>query len=365
VMRFLTNGAPDDSFGTGGSVVSVIGTNGSAPTSIALQSDGKILVSAYASVSGNDIAILRYNTNGTPDTTWNGTGRLLTAIGSTADSMAALAIQSDGKILNSGASSFSSVSKFSMLRCATNGTLDNSFGSFGKIATSIPNESVSASYAMTLQPDHKIILAGVAANAPDYQLQLALVRYNTNGTLDTTFGTSGAAVASIGLGSSEVLAVALQGDGKIVTACRAQSGPYFKFAVARFMPNGVLDPNYGYGGVNYFDYATGADETVDAMALDSLGRVVMAGRAGNLFAVVRVLGDPTLQFTSISRLGNQHMFLTGTGIPSASHSLLKAANAGGPFSFFAPLTTDSSGNWQYEDTTGSASPGAFYRFTYP
>jgi uncharacterized delta-60 repeat protein len=365
VLRFLTNGVTDVSFGSGGMALSVAGTGDSYPTSMALQSDGKIVVSASASASGNDIAILRYNSNGSLDTTWNGTGKLLTAIGSSGDAMLALAIQPDGKIIDSGASAFSSISKFSMLRCATNGTLDNSFGSFGKVATSIPNETVSASYAMTLQPDRKIILGGVVANTPDLQLKLALARYNTNGTLDTTFGNGGAAIASIGLGNSTVNGVALQSDGKIVAACRAQSGPYFKFAAARFTANGALDPNYGFGGVNYFDFATGADETVNTMALDSLGRMVMVGRAGNLFAIIRVSGDPTLLFTSITRLANQHILLTGEGMPSASHTLLKATNAGGPFTFFAPLTTDSGGNWLYEDTTASGSSIGFYRFSFP
>ncbi len=365
VLRFLTNGVPDGSFGIGGSVTSIVGTNGSSPGSIALQGDGKIVVAASASVSGNDIAILRYNTNGSPDATWNGTGKMLTAIGSSGDAMTTLSIQPDGKIINAGASAFTTVEKFSMLRCASNGALDNSFGSFGKVATSLPNETQSAGYAMALQPDHKIIMAGTAVIAPANQLQLALARFNTNGTLDTTFGTSGAAIASIGLANSLVQSVALQSDGKIVAACRAQNGPFFKFAVARFLPNGVLDSTYGFGGVNYFDYGTGADENVNAMALDPLGRMVMAGHAGNLFAVVRVTGDAALQFTSITVLPNQHIFLTGTGVPSASHTLLKATNAAGPFSSFAPLMTDSFGNWQYEDATVSGSPTGFYRFSYP
>ena len=131
------------------------------------------------------------------------------------------------------------------------------------------------------------------------------------------------------------------------------------------MANGVLDPTYGFGGVNYFDYGTGADENVNAMALDPLGRMVIAGHAGNLFAVARVTGDPALQFTSITRLANQHIFLTGTGVPSASHTLLKATSVGGSFTFFAPLTTDSNGNWQHEDATVSGSSIGFYRFSYP
>ncbi|MDB6023041.1 MAG: Delta-60 repeat-containing protein, partial [Pedosphaera sp.] len=113
VTRFLTNGALDGSFGTGGSVTNILGTNGSYPSSITLQGDGKIVVGAYASVSGNDIAVLRYNTNGSPDTTWNGTGKVLAAIGSSGDSLANLAIQPDGKIISAGASAFSTISKFS------------------------------------------------------------------------------------------------------------------------------------------------------------------------------------------------------------------------------------------------------------
>jgi uncharacterized delta-60 repeat protein len=364
VARFLTNGVMDGSFGIGGSVTNIVGTNGSSPNAITLQSDGKIVVSASALFSGNDIAILRYNTNGTPDTTWNGTGKLLTVIGSSGDSMAALAIQSDGKIIDAGASSFSG-SKFSMLRCATNGALDNSFGTFGKVATSIPNQLISGSYGMALQPDHKIILAGTGVNGPPYQYQMALARYNTNGTLDATFGNGGTTIASIGLANSYAIKVALQSDGKIVTACRAQNGPYYIFAVARFLTNGVLDSAYGFGGVNYFDYGTGADENLNGMALDHLGRMVMVGQAGNLFAVMRVSGDTVLRFNSITPLANRHIFLTGTGVPSASHTLLKAASPPASFSSLASVLTDSSGNWQYEDASASGSSVGFYRLSYP
>ncbi len=117
--------------------------------------------------------------------------------------------------------------------------------------------------------------------------------------------------------------------------------------------------------MNYFDYGTGTDENVNGMALDSLGRMVMVGHAGNLFAVMRVDGNATLRFNSITTLANHHIFLTGSGLPSASHTLLKASKASGAFTSFAPVSADSSGNWQYEDTTASGSSAGFYRLSYP
>jgi uncharacterized delta-60 repeat protein len=365
LTRFLSTGALDASFGSGGVATNIVGTNSASPTAIALQSNGKIVVGASTSVSGNDIAILRCNTNGALDTTWNGSGKVFTVIGSSGDQMGAVAVQSDGKVIDAGLSGFSTVDKFSMVRCATNGTLDNSFGSFGRVATAVPNETYSGAYGMVLQPDGRIILAGLVAAAPAYQFQLAVLRYNSSGTLDSTFGNGGVAIASIGLANSYGLAPALQRDGKIVIACRAQNGPFYKFAAARFLTNGVIDSAYGFGGVNYFDYGTGADELVNGMALDSVGRMVMVGRAGGLFAVARVSSGTVVQFTSITSLANHHTFLTGTGVPSASHTLLKAAGPLSSFSSLSSVMTDSTGNWQYEDATASSTSAGFYRLSYP
>lgn len=365
VARFLPNGLLDSSFGNGGSVITSIGTNSSTPSCITLQEDGKILVAAQANMNGNDFAILRYTTNGALDASWNGTGKLLTVIGSGGDLMSAIAVQLDGKVIVSGGSEIGAA-KFSMIRCASNGALDNSFGSLGRVATEIGSGTQDIGYGMVLQPDQKIVLAGADAVPPVNQYQVALLRYNPNGTLDPTFGNNGAAIAQIGVGNSYAQSLARQTDGKLVAGCRIQNGSFYKFGVARFLGNGTLDTTYGYGGVNSFDFDTGTNEILSAMALDSQGRAVMVGNVENLFTVVRVLGDSVLRFTSITRQANGDILLQGTGVPQASHTLLKSsALKNANFITLASVTTDGAGNWQYLDTTTSGTTNRFYRLSYP
>jgi len=157
----------------------------------------------------------------------------------------------------------------------------------------------------------------------------------------------------------------LQPDGKIVTGCVAEVGPVTKFAAARFLPNGLLDTTYGVGGVNYFDFGTGANESVSGVALDPLQRLVLAGSAGNVFAVARVSGDPLLRFNSITAQANRDMYLTGLGVPGEAQTLLRATNLTGVFSPFASVSADALGNWEYLDTNAPAFPKGLYRLSYP
>jgi uncharacterized delta-60 repeat protein len=368
VARFLPNGALDNSFGTGGSVITVNGTNGSSANALALQPDGKILVGAQVSVNANDMGIIRYNPDGSLDTNWNGTGQFFTAIGSQRDQLSAVAVQTDGKVIGAGYSSFAGSAKFMMFRCNTNGTLDSTFGSFGRVVTQVGSAGIDAAYAMTLQPDRKIILAGLslAGAAPNYEGYVAVVRYNPDGTLDSGFGSSGKTTIAIGFAADYAEAVALQNDGKIVTGCRSQFGPLNKFAVARFLANGTLDSGYGVGGVNYFDFGSGADENANGMALDSLGRITMVGGVGNVFGILRVTSDPFLRINSITHLANGHMALAGIGVPDGSHTLLEATTLhGSNFNALAPVSADASGNWQYEDATALSDAVRFYRLSFP
>jgi uncharacterized delta-60 repeat protein len=278
--------------------------------------------------------------------------------------MAALSVQADGKVINAGYSEFSSTVEFSMVRFTTSGTLDNTFGSFGRAAAPISGELGCEASAMVLQPDRKILLAGLAVSSSP-QEQIALMRFNTNGTVDSTFGTNGAVVSAIGLGASYATAMALQSDGKILAGCAAEIGPVLKFAAARYLTNGVLDASYGVSGVNYFDFGTGANETANGIAVDSLGRLVICGTAGNLFAALRVSGDPILRFTSITAQPNHDVLLTGIGVPGPSQTLLETTNLQAPFSPLAPIIADASGNWEYLDTNAPAFPAGFYRLSYP
>ena len=190
---------------TDGSLDLSFGTNGKITTSavddasaVAIQSDGKIV----AAGGYNGFELARYNTNGSLDTSFGTNGIASATIGTSGGTPQAVKIQSDGKIVVAGfASSSGGPEQFALARFNTNGILDSSFGSGGEILTTI--ETGCAAYGAGIQPNGKIVAAGAAAsqNGSTAFADLAASRYNTNGALDLTFGSLGRTTNNVGAGT--------------------------------------------------------------------------------------------------------------------------------------------------------------------
>jgi uncharacterized delta-60 repeat protein len=217
--------------------------------------------------------------------------------------------------------------------------------------------------ASVMQPDGKFILAGATAISPNSYL--ALARYNPNGSLDSSFGESGLVVSQIGFSVDTINALALQNNGKIVAAGNTVQGTLNKFFAARYNANGDFDESFGESGAAYVDFGTGTNETCNAMALDPSGRTVLAGDGGGLFGIARLVNDNPLNISSITRMPNGHMLLSGLGFPSLLHTLQGSPNPNGTFTGIGSVTPDASGNWQYEDSTTDGVATRFYRLSYP
>uniref|UniRef100_UPI00262434A2 DUF4347 domain-containing protein n=1 Tax=Zoogloea sp. TaxID=49181 RepID=UPI00262434A2 len=159
-------------------------------------------------------------------------------------------------------------------------------------------------YATVVQPDGKIVVAGYTHNGSN--LDFVLVRYNADGTLDTGFGGGdGIVTQAIGTGDDEAYAVALQADGKILVAGRTVNGTFFDFAVLRYTADGLLDTTFGGGdGIVITDFGASSNDTVSAVLVQSDGKIVVGGTSANDFAVARYLSDGTLD-TSFSGDGKQ------------------------------------------------------------
>ncbi len=154
--------------------------------------------------------------SGDLDPSFGSGGKVITPFGSSTDNANAVAIQSDGKIVAAGSSSNGSNLDFAVARYSTDGSLDTSFGSGGKVTTAI-GSSTDNGTAVAIQPDGKIIVAGstfITGSGNDF----ALVRYNTDGTLDPSFGSGGKVITAISSGNDSVTAVVIQSDGRIVAA---------------------------------------------------------------------------------------------------------------------------------------------------
>src|SRR5262249_21068332 len=154
--------------------------------------------------SDESFAVVRYNLDGSLDKTFAGSGQVTTNLSSAPDVARDIVIQPDGKILAAGWGGGGATARdFAVVRYNADGTLDSSFGSKGTVPTDINNKAADAGEAMALQSDGKIVVAGMTGYAND----LALVRYNANGSLDTSFGTGGKVITHF----SQSVAASVQG----------------------------------------------------------------------------------------------------------------------------------------------------------
>lgn len=317
VVQYDSNGVPDNTFGTGGMVVA--GGNDWMAQSVAIQSDGKIVVggtadltpNAYAGNNTYEFGVYRFKSNGTLDSSFGQNGEENTPIlggdGMTDDGYA-LAIQSDGRIVVAGKSVDSGKVAFALARFNSDGTVDKTFGTNGTVRNYIAGSDSQddEAHAVAIQRDGKIVAAGWSVNPFDPTIQaIALARYNSNGTLDNTFGTGGTVRVPIpipGTPDEQGLAysVAMLSDGKIlVGGYSIDSG----FAVVRFNSNGTVDNTFGAGGAGT-TFITGSDRSSDeafSMAVGPSGTIALAGHSSipspaseNAFAVACFDSDGTL-----------------------------------------------------------------------
>jgi len=299
LVRYNADGSKDSGFGTGGIVITPIGSGDDFAYAVAVQPDGKIVVagSSKDSYNKNVFAVVRYNADGTLDSTFLGGGKVTLAIGSTDDVAYGVAVQSDGKIVAAGSSFKGSGYDFALVRYNTDGTPDSLFGTGGIVTTAI-GSSYDVARAVAIQPDQKIVAVGYSdSGATGYDF--AAVRYNTDGTLDSGFGSGGMATISIGTTYDYGWAAAIQSNGKIVEAggYNHASGN-FRFALARYDTNGMPDSLFGTAGIVTTPIGS-SDDNAYAVAIQSDGKIVAAGHSKNVFnkndfAVIRCNTDGTL-----------------------------------------------------------------------
>ena len=289
----LAAGELDPSFGTGGKVTTGFPADAQA-TSIALQSDGKIVVFGGTDVLGSNasFALIRYNADGSLDTSFDQDGKLSIDFAATS-----IALQVDGKIVVAGSSSTVESNDFALARYNSDGTLDTSFGDGGKLATDFSTSGFGTNdygSRVALQADGKIVVAGRSAGS------FALARYNSDGSLDSSFDDDGMLVADIGVdtNSSVPPSMVLQEDGKIVVAGGTQDsvGPPV-FGVARINSDGSPDTSFDGDGKLTTKLGMQASQAT-SLALQSDGKIVVAGstnlQSGALFALARYNSDGSL-----------------------------------------------------------------------
>jgi uncharacterized delta-60 repeat protein len=259
--RYNANGTPDNSFDGDGVAITDFGSTRDIARGLVVQGDGKILLAGSA---GDSIGIVRYNADGTLDNTFNGSGKLITAVGSV-DSASSIALEPDGKIVVGGNS---------LLRLNSNGTPDVTFNGTGIVTPSFGFN------ALVIQNDGKIIIAGGGVSG-------IIARYNSDGSTDNAFGNDGNGIQSFYSPDPYFLylkSIKIQADGKIVAAGYQEynyRGIRASFLLVRLNADGTHDPAFGNNGEvltsiggTYLDYGS-------SLVITSDNKIIVAGSSYN------------------------------------------------------------------------------------
>ena len=297
VLRYLADGRLDAGFGSGGQVITSFGVDADRALAVAIQPDGKIVVGGEsqsgASASGVDFALARYLPDGTPDASFGTGGKVVTAISSHAgrDSIYALAlpvVDGEQRILAVGGEG-----NFQAARYRANGQLDAGFGAGGKVS-GLFNANIGSARSVVLLPGGQAVLAGSVVN------DFAAVQLTAQGTLDGSFGTGGRFVHAVSAGNwDSATALVRQADGKLVLGGWVYAGNSSAgdFAALRLNANGQLDTSFGSAGVAIHPTATGTKSDIahglvlQADPRVSTVRAIQAGEASGSnydFSVIRL-----------------------------------------------------------------------------
>lgn len=328
------NAAPgdfDSTFGSGfGKVLTPMGSADDQASSVVMQPDGKLVVGGVCYGTSYRFCVVRYHPDGSIDTSFGISGKVLTVVPDAFASFGGLVLQPDGKIVVGGDCYFQATtsSQFCAARYLSNGTLDPSFNGDGIMVSSISGGTSINVRKVLLQPGGEIILAATCG-VSSTQFYFCMMRLTPDGAFDNTFAGGGIVITQIY--SRDYLADATtQTDGKLVLAGRCQlgtNGPYH-FCAARYLANGQIDNSFSTDGVVANPVGNGlGDDDVRSVMAQRDGRIILGGRcrlntgSQHQFCILRYLADGTVD-TSIGSIGL--IFNMGTVSSTVTNLLLQA-----------------------------------------
>lgn len=277
VVRLNSDGSPDNSFGIAGKTTTAITPGNDVPYGIVLQPDGKIIIAGTGTNANEDAFLVRYNTNGTPDNSFDGDGLVFTDMGGNEGAFGVV-LQPDGKIVAAGYASPGGQVDPAAFRYNSNGTLDNSFDGDGIAVFAGPSTDDYPRGGLVLQPDGKIVMAGLD-NYNGGNFHAEVVRLNANGTPDNSFGVNGL-VTFLSLPYALFYSMTIQTDGKIIGAgigALTMSPGSGNLLIARFNSDGSLDNSFNGTGHNI--YSVGYNCGLFSVMQQANGKLIAAGFA--------------------------------------------------------------------------------------
>lgn len=293
LARYHPDGSLDSSFGINGIVRTQISGVEEGARSVKIQSDGKIIIGGYSRMNDlQNFALARYQSNGMIDTTFGVNGIQITAFNDEADGITSIALQSDQKIVAGGYSYHDGISNFALARYNPDGSPDTTFGSEGKIV-SLFNNRRSIAWSTVIQKNGKILLGGTYGEIISSDILLA--RYNADGSPDSTFNHNGYTIVDID-SCDYIYSIAIRPDDRIIIAGQSYDFVNNYYVLAQFDANGIVDSLFAVNGISITPMSTGSD-TFGDMCLQNDGKILVAGSeyvdtlANSDFVLLRFYSD--------------------------------------------------------------------------
>jgi uncharacterized delta-60 repeat protein len=277
-----TSGSRDTCFAAGGKRVFVELGNPNSPGGpmIVRQANGKLVVVGMVKIGTNtDFSVVRYNSDGSLDTTFGTNGQVVTDFAGTDDFARAIAIDSNQRIIVVGKVD----SQFAVARYTNSGVLDTTFDTDGKVTTAIG--TAAGALAVAVDSTNKMVVVGSST------LGFTVAKYNTNGSLDTNFDGDGVITTGSGTILDTAVSVLVDGSDKIVVGGFPTATPSPTFSIMKFDSAGVPDTTFNGSGLVI------SPVMPYAMQFDTLGRIVVVGSDNQDFTVARYTANGALDTT--------------------------------------------------------------------
>ena len=370
LVRYNPDGSLDSTFGINGIVQTAVGYDSDECHDLVIQPNGKIVVVGSTHFTNEwDLVVVRYNPDGSLDYTFGYQGNTTVFFGSADDFGNAILRQPDGKIVVGGVTDSGTTYDYAIARFDTNGVLDNSFGSGGKVITDIRGTDDEC-FTLALQTNGKILAAGYTENGYGHQEDFSVVRYNTDGTLDDSFGTGGKVITTIGVNKDKAQSITLQPDGKILAAGFTKNGAFINSALVRYNTNGTPDDTFGNSGIVIT--AAGSSSSSTAVRMQSDGKIVTGGFSNGTstdFLLMRYLSG---LIVGLNEAGNNdpsiiispNPFLTQTSISYTfkdnSYVMLEVYDMTGRLIFSLDSDEKQPGNYSQDLYLGNMPAGVYF-----
>jgi len=304
VVHFNADGTLDTSFGQGGMATADLGSPFDAAYAMDVQTNGKIVVVGQTDDGTSyNFGMVRFNGDGSLDSGFGVNGVVTTDFAANYDIAYGVVVHASGKITVAGTATDENYHfRFGLAQYNSNGSLDDTFGANGQVMTAFGDHDTEA-YTIMKGGGGSFVVGGYAYDFDSGTTDVAMAKYNSDGSLDASFGAGGMVVSNLGMDDETIRALSMDGDGNILAAGNGGGD----FLVARYSSSGVIDSSFGNGGKVFVDFVGGYD-VAHAVAVSG-DKILVAGMAD-------MMGDMNIGVVSLNANGSANSDFGNNGVLS-------------------------------------------------